>query len=424
MIPFFALAGLAGFLAPNLQGCRPIRCRGLAAAPQAGARPRGRARARAPRRRRPLATPAGAEDVRKLIEVDVFAIEIGHGLLSLADAKSGGDLLARVTGVRKQLAREKGIVVPPISVRDNLELEANVLPLPAAGQGRRPRPADDRPLARDERRGQQGRACAACRPASRSSTSTRPGSTRREKKIAGTERLHGRGPAVGPHHPPLRDPQGQRPPAARAPGGPVAASTTSRRAIPRWSPSSLPDLVNLGIIQRVLQNLLRENIAILNLPLILEAIADFASLSKNPDDLSELVRRRLGLYFVPEYECRAGRRQGGHARPPLRAVAGGQDPPHRRPMSAWRWIRRRAATCWRSWASAAPPTRRSRACPPSWSSRPRSAWRCAASSSPPSPAWRCSPSRSCRPRTEIENAGIVPLPAHLARAETALKAAA
>jgi flagellar biosynthesis protein FlhA len=62
--------------------------------------------------------------VRKLIEVDVFAVEIGYGLLNLADAKSGGDLLARVTGVRKKLAREKGIIVPPISVRDNLELEA------------------------------------------------------------------------------------------------------------------------------------------------------------------------------------------------------------------------------------------------------------------------------------------------------------
>ena len=68
----------------------------------------------------------------------------------------------------------------------------------------------------------------------------------------------------------------------------------------------LPDLVTLGIIQRVLQNLLRENVAILNQPLILEGIADFAALSKNPDDLSELVRRRLGLYFVPEYECRPG----------------------------------------------------------------------------------------------------------------------
>jgi flagellar biosynthesis protein FlhA len=68
----------------------------------------------------------------------------------------------------------------------------------------------------------------------------------------------------------------------------------------------LPDLVTLGIIQRVLQNLLRENLSILNLPLILECIGDFASVTKNPDDLSELVRRRLGLYFVPELEARPG----------------------------------------------------------------------------------------------------------------------
>lgn len=68
----------------------------------------------------------------------------------------------------------------------------------------------------------------------------------------------------------------------------------------------LPDLVTLGIIQRVLQNLLRENISIVNQTLILEAVADFASISKNPDDLSELVRRRLGLYFVAELEARRG----------------------------------------------------------------------------------------------------------------------
>jgi flagellar biosynthesis protein FlhA len=68
----------------------------------------------------------------------------------------------------------------------------------------------------------------------------------------------------------------------------------------------LPDLVNLGVLQRVLQNLLREGVPVLGLPLILEGVADFATATKNPDDLSELVRRRLGLYFVGEYEARPG----------------------------------------------------------------------------------------------------------------------
>jgi flagellar biosynthesis protein FlhA len=64
--------------------------------------------------------------------------------------------------------------------------------------------------------------------------------------------------------------------------------------------------VNIGIIQRVLQNLLKEGISIKNLPVILEAVADFAGATKNPDDLSEQVRRRLGTYFVAQFESRPG----------------------------------------------------------------------------------------------------------------------
>ncbi len=72
----------------------------------------------------------------------------------------------------------------------------------------------------------------------------------------------------------------------------------------------IPDLVNLGLIQRVLQNLLRESVNILNLPVILEGIADYASVTKNADELSELVRRRLGLYFVSEFEAEPGKIKG------------------------------------------------------------------------------------------------------------------
>jgi flagellar biosynthesis protein FlhA len=64
----------------------------------------------------------------------------------------------------------------------------------------------------------------------------------------------------------------------------------------------LPDLVNVGIIQRTLQNLLRERISIKNLTIVLETIADMAAITKNPDDLAEQARKRLGMYFVKEYE--------------------------------------------------------------------------------------------------------------------------
>ncbi|WP_414661696.1 flagellar biosynthesis protein FlhA [Horticoccus sp. 23ND18S-11] len=246
----------------------------------------------------------GPEDVRKLIEVDVFAIEIGYGLLSLADAKSGGELLARVTGVRKALAREKGIVVPPVSVRDNLELEPNEYRFLLRGK----------PVAKGQL--MPGR-CLAMNVAG-SKVRLKGVATREpvfhldatwideaEKKTAEINGFTVVDPASvlithlsetlksNAHH--LLGRQEVQ-----------AIVDHLKQAQPALIAELLPDLVTLGIIQRVFQNLLRENVAILNQPLILEGIADFASLSKNPDDLSELVRRRLGLYFVPEYECRPG----------------------------------------------------------------------------------------------------------------------
>ena len=59
------------------------------------------------------------------IEQEVFALEMGYGLLVLADKKKGGDLLDRITGARTNFAREMGMLLPTIGVRDNIELEPN-----------------------------------------------------------------------------------------------------------------------------------------------------------------------------------------------------------------------------------------------------------------------------------------------------------
>lgn len=248
--------------------------------------------------------PPSPEDMRKLIEIDIFAIEIGHSLLTLADAKAGGDLLSRVTGVRKSLAREKGIVVPPISVRDNLELEPNEYRFLLRG----------RPLATGQ---------------------LNPGRFLAMNVSGSTVRLKGlptREPVFNLEATWIEEVEKKN---AEINGYTVVDSASvlithlseilkssahhllSRQDVqslidhlksthPALIAELLPDLVNIGIIQRVLQNLLRDQVPALNLPLILECIADFASLSKNPDDLSELVRRRLGLYFVPDYECSPG----------------------------------------------------------------------------------------------------------------------
>jgi flagellar biosynthesis protein FlhA len=422
MLPFMSLAALAAFAARSFKDTEGDEAAaavtpakpGAKGAPASAAGKPGDAAAPAP------AAPPATEDVRKLTEVDVFSIEIGYGLLPLAETRNGGDLLARVTGVRKTLAREKGIVVPPVSVRDNLELEANDYRFLLRGK----------PVARG---------------------TILPGRLLAMNVAGSTIKLRGQ---------PTREPvfnleavwidEAERktaelnnytvvdPASVLITHLSETLKTNAHLLLGRQDVSALvdhlkgshaalvaellPDLVNLGIIQRVLQNLLREGIPVLNLPVILEGIADFASLSKNPDDLSELVRRRLGLYFVPELESRPG---------VLRAIT--LDPRFEQALSAK--VHRSATDVG---LSLDPATGRHLI-----DELTRKLGHLTASGSPAvlvvSTENRLPIRRFLEPSfprltvlayqelpsaTEIENAGLLPLPAHLLRTELPVKAAA
>ncbi len=252
----------------------------------------------------PAAISDLGNDFEKLIDVDVFALEIGFNLLSLADKKQGGDLLERVTGVRKTIARELGIVVPPIAVRDNLELDSN----------------EYRFLLRD-REVARGKVVPKRLLAMNIAQST--------VELRGIPTVE---PVFGIEAVWIADEERK---SAELNGFSVVdpcsvlvthLSETLKQSAhhligrqdvqqlvdfmkqknPTLVAELLPDLVNIGVIQRVLQNLLREGISIRNLQLILEAIGDMAGVSKNPDDLSEQVRRRLGEFFVADYEAEPG----------------------------------------------------------------------------------------------------------------------
>ena len=66
-----------------------------------------------------------AEDVSSLINVEPIEVEIGYGLIPLADEANGGDLLQRIVSIRRQCAIDMGILVQPIRIRDNLQLNPN-----------------------------------------------------------------------------------------------------------------------------------------------------------------------------------------------------------------------------------------------------------------------------------------------------------
>jgi len=296
MLPFFVLGAAAAFTARKLKKSRPAKAATKPGDAPAGGRKGAPAAAEKPK-------PVAA-DFEKLIDIDVFSIELGHGLLKLAEQKQGGNLLDRVTGVRKTFAREMGMIVPPIAIRDNLELGANeyrfllrnkqvargqilsnlwlamnVTNSPVKLQG----VATVEPvfglnatwIGQEERRNAEINGYTVVDPASVLITHLSECIKRFSNLILGRQDVQ----ALIDH---LKEKN----------------ATLINELI--------PDLVNVGIVQRVLQNLLKEGISIKNLGVIMECIADYAPVSKNPDDLSEQVRRRLGTYFVSEFETDPG----------------------------------------------------------------------------------------------------------------------
>jgi flagellar biosynthesis protein FlhA len=63
------------------------------------------------------------EKLESLLPVDLLELEVGYGLINIVDAAQNGDLLERITNIRKQFALDMGIIVPPLRIRDNLELK-------------------------------------------------------------------------------------------------------------------------------------------------------------------------------------------------------------------------------------------------------------------------------------------------------------
>jgi flagellar biosynthesis protein FlhA len=246
-------------------------------------------------------TGSSSDEFQKLIEAEIFAVELGYGLTHLADKTQGGDLLERITGVRKSFARDTGMIVPPIAVRDSLDIEAN----------------EYRFLLRGKVVGSAS--VVVSRWLAMNVTNSRVALN----GVPTTEPVFGI-PAVW-----IGEDEKKT---AEINGYTVvdvvsviithlaeilkqsAHLILSRQEVqglvnrlketnPALVSELFPDLVTLGVVQRVLQNLLREGVSIKNLAVILEAVADFAPITKNPDDLSEQVRRRLGTYFVESYEC-------------------------------------------------------------------------------------------------------------------------
>jgi len=240
--------------------------------------------------------------MEKAIEQEVFGLEMGYGLLVLADKAKGGDLLGRITGARTNFAKEMGMLLPTIGVSDNIELEPNEYRFLLRGKEiARSSIMPDRFLAMNMGGGNDDKlnGVATVEPVFGIKAQWVTEKDKRKAEVEGFTVVDPSSVLVT--H--LSDTLKKSAFMILEREGTQKLLDLVKDKNPTLVSELLPDLVSVGIIQRTLQNLLRERISIKNLTLVLETIADMASITSNPDDLSEQTRKRLGMYFIKEYEA-------------------------------------------------------------------------------------------------------------------------
>jgi flagellar biosynthesis protein FlhA len=242
----------------------------------------------AAQQRKGLAAP---EKIEALLKVDPLAVEVGYGLIRLVDSNQGGDFLSRVKAIRRAIATELGVIVPPIHITDNLQLSPKEYSILLKGVQ----------IARGEIHAD-------------SLLAISNGDVREQLSGAATTDPTFNLPAVW-----IKPPEKDR---AQLAGYTVVDPTTviathlsevikdhvyellgrqETKALldhltethPKLVEETVPKLLSLGDVQKVLQNLLKERLSIRDLTTIIESLADFGTMTKDPDLLSEYVRQSL-----------------------------------------------------------------------------------------------------------------------------------
>ncbi len=251
--------------------------------------------------------PTSTDPMRDLLQIDPIELEVGYALIPLVDERQGGDLLDRISMLRKQAAVELGILIPPVRIRDDIRLPSNeyviklrgsemargeVMPrfLMALNTGAVISPIEGIDAV-DPSFGMPARWIATNRRADAEAygyvvvePSTVVATHLMEVLKANAAELLGR-----------QDVQ--------------EMVETLKKTHPALVDDIVPTKISLGTLHRVLQRLLRERIPIRDLVTILEALGDSADTTKDPEALTEHVRRSLSnviarLYSEPDSSVR------------------------------------------------------------------------------------------------------------------------
>ena len=291
-IPFLLLASTCGFISyMSVQTVRAQQSQALAVEEAKQAAP---------------ATPVEErEALETLLPLDPIALEVGYGLIALVDSEQNGELLERIKSVRRQFALEMGFVVPPIHIRDNLELKPGGYSILIRGCE----------VARGEMMANHFLAMAAeeLPPAIEGVKTVEPAFGLPAVWIAekDRERAQAEGMTVVDHATVIATHLTEvlRTHAAELLGRQEtqALLDSLSKKFPKIIEGLVPEVLTLGQVQKVLQNLLRERVSVRDLQTILEALVDKASLTNDPDLLTEYVRHALARGITRQHLAEDGK---------------------------------------------------------------------------------------------------------------------
>ncbi|MFZ0483603.1 MAG: flagellar biosynthesis protein FlhA [Desulfobacterales bacterium] len=238
----------------------------------------------------------GPEPVEHLLVIDPLELEVGYGLIALVDREQGGKFLDRVRSIRRQFAVEMGMVIPPIHIRDNLQLNSSEYQIllkgvKIAGSGL----MVNHYLAMDP--GDATRKIEGIEtkePAFNIPACWIPEERKEEAKLAGYTVVDD-ATIMATHLTEVL-----RKHASELLGRQEVQNLLDNlsKTYPKAVEELVPNLLSLGAVQKVLQNLLEERISIRDLLTIVETLADCALLTKDPDLLTEYVRNKMSRSFI------------------------------------------------------------------------------------------------------------------------------
>ncbi len=244
------------------------------------------------------------EEIVDLLPIDTLGLELGYALIPLVDPEQDGELLERVKAIRRQVALDLGFVVPPVHIKDNLQLEPGAYSIIIKGiEVGKGEMVMDHFMA------------------------MKAGDV--DEEIDGLETVE---PAFGLPALWISEDDKER---AQIAGYTVvdiptiisthlteivknqSAEFLGRQDVqklldkvaendPKIVEELVPDLLGLGVVQRVLQGLLRENVSIRDMGTILETLADMAQYTKVPELLVEHVREALARNISRQYQTDEG----------------------------------------------------------------------------------------------------------------------